>query len=161
VEQGSRDFPLTDILSIIFTGIIVGVITALATAWLALRKTRSEGLWKQKFETYTSLFEAMNELMEQADQLSEAEMTGKEVPSQRRAVLAKSAEKATLQIKKISRIGSFLLSEQSQDIVIDLLKELDEAFRANSYFEHLDEKYGVLKRAVDRLRKSAKKDLKV
>jgi hypothetical protein len=149
------------IVSTILTGIVVGVVTSLVTTTLALRKSRSEELWKQKFQTYTALFEALNELMEEADQLSDAEMTQREIAETKRADLAKSAATAKHQIKKISRIGSFILSEESRSVIIDLLKEMDAAFQAKSYFEHLEENYGALKRAVDKLKESAKKDLKV
>lgn len=145
----------------IITGVVVGSLTALATALFAFKKFRSEGLWKQKFDTYTSLFEAMNELMEEVDQLLDAEMLRREVAPDRRAALEESARKARHQVRKISRIGSFILSDESQEILVGLLKELEKASNAHSYFEHLDESYGALKRAIDALKMEARKDLEL
>jgi hypothetical protein len=75
---------------------------------LAMRQHRSQQWFDRKMATYAAIFEALNELSEEIDQLLDEEMNKPTVgitPGHRMA-LAKASAKARLQLRKASRIGA-------------------------------------------------------
>jgi hypothetical protein len=88
-----------------------GAAAIVLTAWFALRRFRSEKWWERKAETYAAIFDAMDNLLEEVDLLTDEEMTrSNAITPEHRTKLAEAAGEARRQIRKASRVGSFLLS---------------------------------------------------
>ena len=142
-------------------GAIGGAAAIVLTAWFALSRFRSEKWWERKAETYASIFDAMDALIEEVDQLYDEEISHNTVviTPEYRTKLAVAAGEARRQIRRASRIGAFLLSDDAEGTLVILLNNLEHAKQAKSYFDHLDSNYGALKNALDVLKRQAKTDL--
>jgi hypothetical protein len=138
-----------------------GATAIVLTAWFALRRFRSEKWWERKADTYAAIFEAMDNLLEEVDLLTDEEITRNVITPEHRTKLAEVAGLARRQIRKASRVGSFLLSEQSERILVSLLENLERARSERDYFSHLDANWGILIEALNKLKREAKAGLGV
>lgn len=137
-----------------------GAAAIVLTAWFALHRFRSEKWWERKAKTYSAIFNAMDDLLEEVDLLTDEEITHNNfITPAHRTKLAKAAGEARRQIRKASRIGSFLLSKKSEKILVKLLKNLERVRTEKTYFEHLDANWGALTDALDDLKRAARRDL--
>jgi hypothetical protein len=111
--------------------------------------------------TYAAVFDAMNELSEEIDQLLDEEINRPLVvisPAQRTA-LAKTSATARLHLRKASRIGSFTISREAEAILVRMLEQLNRAVREDSYFAHLDATGAAIDKAIADLKAAARRDL--
>src|SRR5260370_13779618 len=100
--------------------------------------------------TYSAIFEALNELSEEIDQLLDEEMNKPEVaitPGHRTA-LAQASAKARLQLRKASRIGAFAISRDAEAILKGMLEQLNKAAIEKTYFDHLDSAGAAIDAAI-------------
>jgi len=116
-------------------------------------------MWEEKLRIYTALFDALNDLCEENDQLWKAEVSGRQLPKARQDALSEAALKAWPEVSKQARIGAFIFSDKAAAALATLMKEVEKAGSEDSYFEHIDKTGGALNRAVTVLRKAARADL--
>jgi hypothetical protein len=140
--------------------IIAAFLAAFLGAVLALRRHRSEQWFDRKMETYAAIFDAMNELSEEIDQLLDEEMRPNFVVTpEHRTALATASAKARRHLRKASRIGSFTISPEAEAILVRMLKQLDLAVNEQTYFQHLDRNGAAIDAAIAELKIAARQDL--
>jgi hypothetical protein len=139
---------------------IASFIAAFVASWLALRQFRSQRWWEKKVETYTAIFNAMNDLCEEMDQIWDAQVAGRELSDETERSLREAASAAWPEIKRQARLGSFVLSEEAERTLAELLKKLEKSSSADSYFEHIDARCAALDAALKALKAAARADLK-
>jgi hypothetical protein len=148
--------------------VIVSVLTPLATlgaaflgAWLSPRRYRSERLWDRKLETYTEIFNAINQLQEEYDALwDEATVNNSALAPEFRSALSDATAKARAQLRKQSRIGSFIISSSAEQLLRTLLAEMDREIAEHDYFEHIDRNAAVIASTALNLKEVARRDIK-
>src|SRR5271163_4207117 len=118
------------------TALLPAIISALATvvaaggaaflgAWPSPRRHRSEQLWDRKLAVYTGIFNAVNDMQEEYDALWDEETQSNTfITPEYRTALAEATAKARAELRKQSRIGSFLISEAAERSLKTLLAEL-------------------------------------
>jgi hypothetical protein len=108
-------------------GIVGSAVAAFVGSWFGLRRFRSERWWERKVEAYTAIFNAMNNLLEEIHHLWNAELYGTKLPDDPEESLRKAVSTAWPEIRKQVRLGAFLLSEEAEKTLADLLKKLEAA----------------------------------
>jgi hypothetical protein len=131
-------------------------------AWLSPRRHRSEQLWDRKLEVYTEIFGAINQMQEEYDAfLDEETRANTFITPQYRSALVEATAKARGEVRKQSRIGSFLISETAEKLLGILLVELDKSGVDKTYFDRIDRHAAAVAETTVRLKTAARQDLKI
>jgi len=78
-----------------------------------------------------------------------------------RTALATATATARAELRKQSRIGSFLISEAAERLLKTVLAELDKSGIDKNYFDHIDRHAAIVSAATTDLKLVARKDLKI
>ena len=126
---------------------------------LGLRRFRFERLWERKFDTYEKIFDALNDFAEEMDLFWEEERRGNTIDEGRKEKVRELVRNAHTIINKHSRIGSFVLSDGSEDNLKNLNRALKRASDSRDWSTFLSERGDAIYGAIDALKKSARSDL--
>ena len=103
------------------------------------------------------LFEGFNDMLDWHGEHCEAEISGHEVPDDRRASLKERYRKARDDVRRSIAGQAWLLDPRVTDEIDALWRELHK--RRNSMFEELDEGYGAIANSQQKIIAIAKQDL--
>ena len=157
VEANSQT--IAAVLTVVATIVSAGL-SAFLGAWLALRRYRSERWFDRKLAMYTAVFDAMNELYEEMDQLMDEEIhPNVGLTPKYRTALATASAKARLRLRKASRLGAFTISREAEAILVRLLGQLDQAVGEEGYFDILDKRAATISAGLAELKTAARRDL--
>ncbi|MBD3836784.1 hypothetical protein [Brevundimonas sp.] len=143
----------------------VQAILTLGGAWLAasltmrltLKRFFRERSWEKKAAAYTVVFEGLHDMLDWHGEHFEAEISGHEVPDDRRAILKERYRKARDDVRRSIAGQAWLLDPRVTDEIDALWRELHK--RRNSMFEELDEGYGAIANSQQKIIAIAKQDL--
>ena len=151
---------MLDVAIVIFTGIVIAVVSSWITVQLSLRKFRSERWWERKAETYSRIIEALHNSKAFADTYLEAESEGRELEKKDKELLRQRSEAAHEEISKAMDIGAFLLSNKAQARLKQYQKEAEQAGQQQSWFEYLDADWAATDKCLNDMIEIAKHDLR-
>lgn len=143
----------------------VGLMSALVAAYLsaqwAIRRTLREQWWHQKFKVYSEIIEALHHLVWYSEDLTEFYNNAEHA-----RLGPKHAERhdkyldAQLVIRKATDIGSFIISEDAADLLLNLKKdtEVDDDQVPNEVI--VNSQRDCYQKALGQIRVCAKEDLR-
>ncbi|MBS0580636.1 MAG: hypothetical protein JSR36_15370 [Proteobacteria bacterium] len=150
---------LTAALLSVVSSLLVGLVTAVVTVRLALRRFYSEKWWERKSAAYTEILESTHHLREHADTHFEFELRGRELPPEGKARLEKNLQKAMADLRLRRDVGSFVISEEATKLLNALLVELEKSTQENTFFEYLDHRVAAIDKFLPEMRRIARQDL--
>jgi hypothetical protein len=155
----------------IFSGVIIGGITAWITVRFSLGKFFSERWWERKAESYTELVEALFNIQNNLKVILVAVEEGQQYDDSEYDRLAKLSSQSYDRLYRASAIGAFTISE---DVAISLDTLLTEMKKTRDEWDDIgpqtwwENRYGWFERRLDlvssaigEIRNLAKLDLKV
>ena len=152
---------LTTIVSSILPGLIVGICVAIVSVRLALRRFYAERWWERKADAYSCIVEALHDAIEYCSARSLEDLHGVQLSEQREKELVEGYELANRELKKATRVGAYVISDE----VVEVLDALQKRPRLDpkdcAWFEMFDADCEAYKKALSEVRRLAKKDLKV
>jgi len=144
-----------------FTSIVVAVLASYLTVRFSLRKFYTEKWWERKCNAYIGIIESLHDiiLFLEIKQTDYGQGTGLSVEKEKE--IQESYKIAYQKVKKATDIGSFLISKDAEDILIELRNRPTLDPEEYPWFEIYDEenKHHII--ALTEFIKSAKTDLKV
>lgn len=136
-----------------------GFVGWLGVRW-ALRRYKSEKTWEKRLTLYSDIVSSITEMQRVLDQFDDAEGTRRVIPEAERIELMREyghALKATLASRGQTEI---LLNSDVFGILNKLPTELSNAsYRANSWFDDVQDRWAVLRDAKASIVTMAKRDL--
>jgi len=140
-------------------GVVIAVVSAHVTVRLALKRFRAEQWWTRKVDAYASLIEALHHLKRSNEYDMRTYERGR-VSDKNMEARLKGAESYDAVLKAIDT-AQFLLCEEAASILEKLRTNLENANKAEDYYEHLDISIDGIRTALGSLPKVARKDLRV
>jgi hypothetical protein len=139
---------------------IVGIISAILTAKLSLRKVYSEKWWDKKEKAYTEIIEALYEIMQYFEFARDEAEQNRESSDK---TIIKYQEKYSIaywKLKKATTIGEFIILSEGARILNELKTRPKLSYRNNAPWDIYQDEYEAHKEALDKIIKIAKNDLK-
>ena len=138
---------------------LVGVLSGLFSAYIALRGHRKKRWWELRVSAYQSLIEALSDLSYYYGRKFVAEIEGRKVNEEYEKQLKVFWDESYHKVRKAADVGAFLFSDE----VNTVLKEFQALDNNNheSYFEYIDSHSGAVDKCLKTVVSSAKRDLKV
>lgn len=152
---------LTTMLNTVLPSLVVGVCTALITVRLSLRPFHAERWWERKADAYSRIVEALHSAMEYWSARSHEDMTGQQIGQEREQRLSEDYDRASQELKKVTGIGAYILSDEVADALAKLQKRPRLDPKDCAWFEIYQDEYEAYKRTLTDVRQYAKKDLGV
>lgn len=147
----------------IIEALLVAVPTAFLTARFSLKRYYSEKWWERKIDTYTAIFNALYHMKNYCEEIiTNIEIMGEDalLKEHQNLEINNKYYKAIDEIKRVTDIGAFVVSEKT----IESLKDLDSYLRETDFVEHiidLDQQLSSVEKCLESIRVLAKIDLKV
>jgi hypothetical protein len=140
----------------IVAAIITGVLAGLGSTWVALYQVRSKQLWDRKDAVYREVLDAMHALLREHRAREMAHFAGREYPREEEAGISEAASHAHSTIGKYAETGSFVMTDQAEQILKEFKKELGEAWEQGLYEIDGD---SIIRAAIKKFMKAGKEDL--
>jgi endonuclease III-like uncharacterized protein len=149
-----------EILTNVFSDILIAVITALLTMYVSFRKFSSQKWWERKEETYANIIGTLSSLLGRLEKWKQHSLKNKELKKEDILSLYKKFDKEREEIELIAREGAFRITPKSSRA----LQTVIDSFSINA--EHDDvEGLEVMSKKVsnclETLTAEAKNDLKI
>lgn len=143
------------------SSLVIAACTAAVTVWLALRRFHAERWWERKAEAYSRIVETLNTLVEYCSTMSAAEL-GATYSVERKQQLRDEYDRAYLELRKATGIGSYIISNKVADVLarLEARPRFDRDSKA-AWLEIFDAEYEAYKNALSQIRSLAKRDLRV
>jgi hypothetical protein len=152
---------LSSLLITLFPPLTVGICTAIITVRLTLRRFHAERWWERKADAYSRIIEALYIAVDYFDTMSDEVLSEHKISPERQKELYTHFQHASLELRKVTHIGAYIISE---DIAI-ALQELERRPQLDpsqsGWYEMLVDDYVAHKEALVKIKKLAKKDLRV
>ncbi len=146
------------VLLTVLPGLVVGVLTAVVANRLTLNRFYTERWWERKADTYSKIMESLYHMVNYTgQQMRDPATRDKEIEQE---LLSRSMS-ATQQIDQITSIGAFIISKTSAMRLTVLRKELENAAKADDWYEYLEAEYSALADCIRDIREIANDDLHV
>jgi hypothetical protein len=141
--------------------ILGGAIGSAVTLWLGSRQFRSQRWWDRKAETYLSIVDAFQPLLDEDSEYWDATIRRAEVPEERQKALRVSARAATAEIQRRQRLGRFLISEEAEMALRKMEDDLANAGRETDWTSYREKTSAALFDGFDAVKSAASSDLGV
>lgn len=140
--------------------LLTAIIAAFLSARWAARRAFQERWWEKKERAYAEIVEALYDGIRYCDLAEAEELHGLE-ESPQKAELAEKSKQAYWKIQKAADIGAFLISEQAAKALRELQnsKWLDP--KDHAWFEIYEDRGKQYRKALEKVRVCALKDLRV
>lgn len=149
-----------NVLANIFSDFVIAILAAVLTYLFAIKKFKSEKWWDLKVIAYQRIIEALHKSKEYSSQYSDVALGIRELSPEKENYLKEGTLHATQEIAKAIDVGTFIISEESVVILEQYKKKIDGlGVATNSWFEYLDESYGLTKDCLRDVKLLAKQDL--
>jgi hypothetical protein len=143
------------------SALAVGVLTAIASVQLALRRFRAERWWERKAEAYSillgALFDVQRSLQFEISRIEE----GTDLSESYLKDLKDRSRAGYVEIRKAAVIGSFLFGSESAARINVLVNKLDDPKHNLDFHEEVGEDFDAVTSALRDLKELAKNDLAV
>jgi len=152
---------MPDILKALLPGIVISALTAILTVRLAIRRFHEEKWWEKKQEVYSSLLVTLHHLKNYAAEHYEGEIDPNYITDEKSQELRNDWKKCSREFAKLKDLASFHLSNESVAILDQYEKKKAEASSAGNIFEWIEGDLAAASECLEKLKKAAKRDLKV
>lgn len=142
-------------------GVITGVLVALVTTRLSLRRFYSERWWERKLQAYSTILESLYDMRRYSEEAVEAFESGCELSDDRRTELHVQYRRGRSEIDKASAIGAFVISGEASRYLAQLQRDLGAASHEESWYNHLDSEGAALQKCIEAIKECAKRDLRI
>lgn len=149
-----------DLLSKVAVGAVIAFIASYITIRLSLKRFHSEKWWEKKAEAYSAIIESLHNMKRYCDVEIDAKLLDRKLPEDRKNELLLKSGKAHDELKKRIDIGQFVISEKAVAQLIEFEKVYMKASDAQSWYEHLEERWVAIDDTLKRMRDIAKADLR-
>ena len=138
---------------------VVGLLSGLFSAYIALRGHRNKKWWELRVSAYQSLIEALSDLSYYYGKKFVAEIESRKLNTEYEKQLKVFWNESYHRVRKAADVGSFLFSDE----VNSVLKEFKALENKNheSYFEYINSHSGTVDKCLKTVVSSAKRDLKI
>jgi hypothetical protein len=143
----------------IAVGIVVGIVSAYASARLALRRYRSERWWDKKYDAYIVILNSLHGLLQNVDAYYDEAMSGAETPEDQQTERRRRYREAVSEIERHITLGTFLLHRDTVDALQKLKEGINVARKLDDFVEYLDASDFSYRDALAKIRKVAEKEL--
>jgi hypothetical protein len=150
---------IQDILSNLIPVVFVSVITAFIAVKLSIRQFYSQKLWEKKTEAYTQIVEQLSYLQFYYTECLNRMSTVNPPESERKAELASSFNHAKEIIAKAFASGAYIISNETSDVLENLLNELYKEDPNRLEIKDFTKCYNKTKECIAVIKGLAKKDL--
>jgi len=141
--------------------LLVGVMTALISVRLSLRRFHAERWWERKAEAYSRIIEALHNAMEYCEARSDESLTRVELSEERKQQLEQDYRQAARELRKATAVGAYIIAPRVADVLARLHSRPELDWEQTPTFEFYDHEYEGYKSALSEIRELAKKDLGV
>lgn len=147
--------------------LVIQIVIAFGGAWLAafltmrltLKRFYQERTWDRKAAAYTVVFEGLHDMLEFHSEHFDAAVERRELSVERATELRTRYRKAQDDVKRRIAGETWLLDEDVAAVIAVLWRNLQK--RHSSWEEDLDESYGYIATAQDKIRSIARADLEL
>jgi len=147
--------------------LVIQLIIAFGGAWLAafltmrltLKRFYRERTWERKAAAYTVVFEGLHDMLEFHSEHFDAAIERRDLTEDRAAELQARYRKAKDDVKRRIAGETWLLDEQVAEAVNGLWSDLQK--QHSSWEEALDDGYGYIANAQQKIRQIARADLEL
>jgi hypothetical protein len=140
---------------------IVGLVSGLFALYCANRGFISQRWWERKADTYTRIIEGLWQILDYYKQRWEEIENSREISDERRKEILKQWRQGQREIKKVTEIGAFLVSDETIAALKKLWKKSEPVPDPDDWISQLENDYIATEACIDTVIKSAKKDLQV
>lgn len=151
--------PLISPLIQILSALAISLFSAWITVRLSQSRFRSERLWDRKVAAYERVIEAFHHSKKFSSEYMRAEYSGTEITKEREEDLRQKAKQAMDEISRAADIGSFTLSSQALEIIIEFERKSDDTDHIHGWHEYLHYDYDVTDKYMKKFIAEAKQDL--
>jgi len=149
------------ILTSLISGLFIAAVTSVLTIWLSLRRFRTERCWELKAAAYSRIVEALHQLMVYHAAMSEDSMTGKDRDETQYAKLRDDYQQAYRDLRNATGIGAYIISDEVAAALATLDARPRPKWNEGPPWELYDAEFDAYKKALEQIRRLAKKDLKL
>lgn len=150
------------ILTNILPALFIAVVTSFLTVRLSLRRFRAEHWWERKDEAYSRIVEALHQVMEYHAAMSKTLMTGEVLDKAQVAKLCDEPQKGFRELRRATRIGAYIISEDVAAVLAALdARPHPQRIQGEPASKLFDAELTAYKKALEQIRRLAKKDLNV
>jgi hypothetical protein len=138
---------------------VTGIVTALVSVRLALRRFRSERLWDRKMQAYSSLFDALYHVKAYTERVVDQLEVHREIDSEHMKDVSDRSVAGYREIRKAVVVGTFILGPEAVTRLEKLERTLDDPHHNDDLYEEVSADLKAVTSAIDDLRPIAKRDL--
>jgi len=149
-----------NILISVLLSLIPAVFIAFITVRLSLRQFYSQKWWEKKAEVYSDIIGHLTDLNYSIDEVSLAEKTEKGITKNHVDKLVNVFRESLIPIKKAAISGAYAISDKAALELRQLIKKLEDFAYFPLVFDQKAE-MDLFRNCLERIRKEAKKDLKI
>ena len=159
MSEATIDGFTRDLLLAVIPAVVVGVVTAILSVKLALRRFRQERWWERKSQAYTDLFAALFHVQRYNRVLLSRIEEGTQVSSDYLDRVAELATEGYSEIRKSVALGTFVFSAETAGRLEALQIELDDPRYDEDAYEETTALLSAVTSAIADLKPLAKRDL--
>lgn len=141
------------------TALTISFFSAWVTVKLSQKRFRSERIWDRKVIAYERVIEAFHKSKKFSHEHMRAEYAGGEVTDERDKELRLSSKQAMEEISRAADIGSFTLSAQALDIILEFEHKVNDTRHISSWQEYLHYDFETVDEYLKQFIDEAKRDL--
>jgi hypothetical protein len=143
----------------LFVSLLTAVVAAVVTTWLALRRFRSERWWEKKFDVYTSIIEALQQMSSAFNEDFDEQQRASRLDESRKSTqLREKYQAANDEIWRAIGLGEFIISAQAVAELRRFQREL--AKDHEDYIGYLIDSMEAITECLGHMRNIAREDLK-
>ena len=132
------DFNVSLLVLNLLTAILVAIVTALISVWLAFRRFRAERFWERRIDSYSRIIDALHSAKAFAEDHFEAEVEGTKLLPDRVAELSARSLQGKDEVFKAIDTGALLLPQHAIDRLRKYASDVTEASHSRSWPEYLE-----------------------
>ncbi|MBY6071228.1 hypothetical protein KUV35_07990 [Marinobacter salsuginis] len=136
------------------SGITIAVVASFLSAWLTLRRFRTERWWERKAEAYIHLVEALHEMsLVPSEEIAAGSGHRKELTEDEKAELWESFERAKKKVWKIADSSDFIISSDVLAVIQEMNRGLGHASHHTNWIEFLDDSNSAINECLNKVKK--------
>jgi hypothetical protein len=142
-----------------FSALIVGIVTAILSVRLALRRFRAERWWERKAEAYSTLLVALFDIRRYLEFEIRAIEERFEPAEEFLSELRDRSRKGHFEIRKAAAVGTFLYSAPVAERLEALIRDFERPRHNHDFYEEYCEDLDSVRAALAEIKKMGKADL--
>ena len=145
-------------LALTIVGGVVGSALTMTVAWNLFRKQR---WWDKKLEAYSAIIAAFHALLDEDAAYEDEEIKARKIADSEKDELRQKAKAGEAELWRQMRLSSLLVSEDAEQTLRTMFKELEHADLTADWVQFRDERSAALWRGFEAVKVVAKSDLGV